>query len=162
MPTNKTKLPREDKAVTSKKANRQHEGDGDSRTWWLIDATSMPLGRVATTVAKLLIGKHKPSYVPYIDGGDTVVVINACDTVLTGNKVLQKTYYHHTRYPGGLRAETAKERMRAAEHHQMVQEAVRGMLPKNQLGPLMLKRLHVYQGAEHPHTQTELRPVEKE
>lgn len=144
-----------DKPVKGR-ARKQHVGVAKERTWWLLDATSRPLGRLAGEAAALLIGKQKPTYVPYIDGGDAVVIINAADVVLTGNKVEQKTYFHHTGYPTGLRAATAKERIMAGKQTDMIREAVKGMLPKNQLGPLMLKRLHVYSAAEHPHNQVEL------
>src|SRR5437899_6055753 len=114
--------------------------------WFVVDATNQVLGRLATKVARILIGKDKPSFIPYLDSGDHVVVINADKVRLTGNKVEQKVYYSHSGYPGGLKAVPAK-RLREAKADWMIREAVRGMLPKNKLRARRLKKLRVYRDA---------------
>ena len=119
--------------------------------WFVVDATDVVLGRLATKVARMLIGKDKPSFTPYLDSGDHVVVINADKVRMTGNKVEQKIYFSHSGYPGGLKEVPAK-RLRAAKADWMVREAVLGMLPKNKLRKRMVKRLKVYFGNSHPHT----------
>ncbi len=121
------------------------------RTWWVIDATDVNLGRLATKVATVLRGKHKPTYTPHIDGGDYVIVINASKVNLTGNKLDDKIYYNHSGYTGGLRERTART-MRDNYPVEMVERAVKGMLPKGRLGRQMYKKLFVYAGSEHPHT----------
>ena len=118
--------------------------------WYVIDAANKPLGRVATEAAKLLRGKHKPTFTPNIDTGDHVIIINAKDVVLTGNKLDKKIYYDHSRYVGGLRERKAKE-MKEKYPVEMVERAVKGMIPHNRLGREMYKKLYVYEGAEHPH-----------
>ena len=120
------------------------------RTWWVIDATDVNLGRLATKVATVLRGKHKPTYTPHIDGGDYVIVINASKVNLTGNKLDDKIYYNHSGYTGGLRERTART-MRDNYPVEMVERAVKGMLPKGRLGRQMYKKLFVYAGNEHPH-----------
>lgn len=120
------------------------------RPWHLIDADGQVLGRLATQVATLLRGKHKPTFTPFLDSGDQVVVINADKVVLTGRKLEQKVHYRHSGYPGGLREITYQRLMR--EHpDRVVMYAVRGMLPKNRLGRKLLKKLRVYAGPDHPH-----------
>jgi large subunit ribosomal protein L13 len=114
--------------------------------WFVIDATDMVLGRLATKVARILIGKDNPSFTPYLDSGDHVVVINADKIRMTGNKVEQKVYYSHSGYPGGLKEVPAK-RLRAAKADWMVREAVLGMLPKNKLRARRAKKLRVYRDA---------------
>lgn len=121
------------------------------RQWYIVDAANVPLGRMSTQVARLLSGKHKPTYAPNLDTGDFVVVINAAKTVLTGRKELQKIYYRHSGKPGNLKEETA-ERLRARKPERMVELAVRGMLPKTKMGRQQLRKLKVYPGAEHPHS----------
>ena len=121
----------------------------DSR-WHLIDAEGRVLGRVATTAAKLLQGKHKPSYTPFIDTGDHVVVVNAARVKLTGRKEEQKLYRRHSGYEGGLREERAKI-VRQRTPIRIVEEAIRGMLPKSVLGDAMYRKLKVYAGPQHPH-----------
>ena len=121
-----------------------------AREWWVIDAEGVNLGRLATKVATVLRGKHKPTYTPHIDGGDCVIVINASKINLTGNKLDDKIYYDHSRYTGGLRERTARK-MRDDYPVEMIERAVKGMLPKGRLGRQMYKKLFVYAGSEHPH-----------
>jgi large subunit ribosomal protein L13 len=120
------------------------------RRWWVIDATDVVLGRLASQVAILLRGKHKPIYAPHVDTGDFVIVVNADKVALTGNKLTQKRAYRHSGYPGGLRSVTYEELMKKRPDR-VVEKAVRGMLPKNSLGRKMAKKLKVYAGPEHPH-----------
>ena len=121
-----------------------------NKKWYLIDAKGKTLGRLSTEVAKILMGKNKPEYTPNQDMGDFVIVINADKVVLTGNKVNEKLYRHHTGYPGGLK-EVAYKDMVVRHPILPVEEAVRGMLPKNALGRQMFRKLKVYAGAEHEH-----------
>ncbi len=120
------------------------------KNWYLIDVAGKPLGRVATQIAHILRGKHKPVFTPHIDTGDFVVVINAEKVVLTGKKSTQKMYYRHTGYPGGIR-KTSFEEMIARKPEEVIFLAVKRMLPQNRLGRAMLKKLKVYRGSEHPH-----------
>jgi large subunit ribosomal protein L13 len=120
------------------------------RRWHVIDAEGQVLGRVATVAARLLQGKHKASYTPFLDQGDHVVVVNAARVKLTGRKEEQKLYRSHSGYEGGLREERAKD-VRQKRPVRLVEEAVRGMLPKTKLGDAMYRKLKVYEGAEHPH-----------
>ncbi len=121
------------------------------RKWYVVDATGLPLGRLATRVASVLRGKHKPTYTPNVDTGDFVIVINTDKVVLTGNKLEDKFYRYHTGYIGGLK-EIPYKKLMAEKSDLAVYEAVKGMLPKNSLGRAMLKKLRVYKGAEHNHT----------
>jgi len=118
------------------------------RKWLLIDAEGKRLGRLASEVATILRGKHKPTYTPHVDTGDYVVIINAEKVELTGNKLTDKMYYRHSNYPGGLKARSAAEMLEKFPER-MVEIAVAGMLPKNSLGRKMAKKLHVYKGPEH-------------
>jgi len=118
--------------------------------WYVLDAAGIPLGRLSSLAARLLMGKHKPTYATHLDTGDFVIVINAEKAVLTGRKEEQKVYYHHTGYPGGMKSETAAH-LRKRRPTKMVEEAVWGMLPKGPLGRQMLRKLKVYAGPEHPH-----------
>ena len=120
------------------------------RDWYVIDAAGKTLGRVATKAAHILRGKHKPTYTPHVDCGDNVIVINASKVVLTGNKLEDKMYYNHSGYPGGLRERNAKE-MITNYPEEMMERAVKGMLPHNRLGRAMGKKLFVYAGSEHKH-----------
>ena len=120
------------------------------RKWYVIDANDVPLGRVASRAAHILRGKHKVTYTPHIDCGDNVIIINAEKVKLTGNKEEKKMYYNHSMYPGGLRERTAKV-MRERYPEEMVERAVKGMLPHNRLGRQMYRKLFVYKGSEHPH-----------
>ena len=128
-----------------------------SRNWYVIDATDMTLGRLAAKVATILRGKHKPTYTPHIDCGDYVIVVNASKVNLTGNKLDKKIYYNHSGYPGGLRERTART-MIENYPEEMIERAVKGMLPKGRLGRQMYKKLFVYAGSEHPHQAQQ--PVE--
>lgn len=120
------------------------------RRWWVIDARGQVLGRVATRAAVLLMGKHKPDYVPYMDVGDYVIVVNAREVVLTGQKEKKKVYYRHSGYPGGLKSVTAAQ-LRATHPERLVEWAVSGMLPKNRLRRVYLRKLKVYADDRHPH-----------
>lgn len=120
------------------------------RNWYVIDATDIPLGRLSTKVATLLRGKHKATYTPHIDCGDYVIIINASKVKLTGNKLNDKLYYNHSGYTGGLRVRNAKE-MIEKYPIEMVERAVKGMLPNGRLGRAMYKKLFVYEGENHPH-----------
>lgn len=122
-----------------------------TRRWILIDASEAPLGRVSTVIAKYLIGKYKPTYTPHMDGGDYVVVINAKNTVVTGDKEEGKVYYRHSGYPGGISDETLSER-REKYPERIIEAAVKGMLPKNKLAADRLARLRIFAGSEHTHT----------
>ncbi len=120
------------------------------RKWYLVDATDMPLGRLASQVAAILRGKNKPTFTPHVDTGDFVIVINSDKVVLTGKKLEQKMKRHHTLYMGGMK-EIQYSKYMAEKSDDAVYEAVKGMLPKNSLGRKMLKKLRVYKGAEHKH-----------
>src|SRR5947209_4983241 len=120
------------------------------RQWHVVDADGVVLGRLATKAAMLLMGKHKPSYTPFLDTGDHVIVINASKVRLTGRKDDQKLYRHHTGYPGGL-VEIGATKMRATRPAKMLEQAIAGMLPKNKLGKQMYRKLKVYAGDKHPH-----------
>lgn len=120
------------------------------RKWYVVDATNMPLGRIASQVAAILRGKNKPTFTPHVDCGDNVIVINSDKVVLTGNKESQKKYQYHTGYIGGLK-EIGYDKMLSEKSDKAVYLAVRGMLPKNSLGRDMIKKLHIYKGAEHQH-----------
>ncbi len=121
-----------------------------TRKWYVIDAKGKPLGRVAALAATLLRGKHKPIYTPHIDTGDYVIVINAEQVALTGRKLDQKIYFHHSGYEGGLKR-TIYRQLMAKKPDFVVEKAIRGMLPHNRLGRAMFKKLKVYRGSEHPH-----------
>lgn len=121
-----------------------------SRRWVLFDASELPLGRLATQIATHLTGKYKPSYTPHMDGGDYVVVINAAKTVVTGNKEEGKIYYRHSGFPGGIKDASLAE-VRASFPERIIEEAVKGMLPKNKLQAERMKRLRIFAGSEHTH-----------
>ncbi|GAP61882.1 large subunit ribosomal protein L13 [Ardenticatena maritima] len=129
------------------------------REWWVVDAEGKTLGRLATQIATILRGKHKPYYTPHVDCGDYVIVINAEKVAVTGNKLDQKIYYRHSGYPGGLKQRTLREQLQ--RHLELViEKAVKGMLPKNRLGRKMFKKLKVYAGPEHPHQAQQPKPLE--
>ena len=120
------------------------------RKWYVVDATGMTLGRLSSEVAKVLRGKNKPEFTPHCDCGDYVIVINAEKIVVTGKKLDQKMYYHHSDYVGGMKEQTLREKLNR-KPEQVIELAVKGMLPKGPLGRQMYKKLHVYAGAEHAH-----------
>ena len=120
------------------------------RKWFVVDATGLPLGRLASKVARILMGKENPKYTPFIDTGDHVIVINAEAVKITGMKAEQKTYHHYTGYPGGIRAEAMNKRM-VRKPELVIEQAVSRMLPKNKLGKQMFTKLNVYRGDKHPH-----------
>lgn len=127
------------------------KGTDIQREWWLIDASSMNLGKLAVVIADKLMGKSKPTYTPHVDNGDYVVVINAKDIQVTGNKMTDKMYYRHSGFPGGL-TELKLEEVIEKDPRIAIEHAVKGMLPKNKLAAERLKRLRVFDGAEHSHT----------
>ncbi|MCB9743249.1 MAG: 50S ribosomal protein L13 [Alphaproteobacteria bacterium] len=121
-----------------------------ARSWYVIDAEDLVLGRMSTRIATVLRGKHKPIFTPHVDTGDFVIVVNASKVRLTGRKLDQKLYHRYSGYMGGLKSRTAKQVL-DDDAERAIQHAVRGMLPKNRLGRAMLKKLKVYSGPEHPH-----------
>ena len=129
------------------------------KEWLVIDATGVPLGRLATQVSSVLRGKHKPTYTPHLDMGDHIVVVNAEKVRVTGRKAEQKTYYRHTGYPGGIRSTTFAELI-ASHPERVLQKAVWGMMPHNVLGRQMYKKLRVYAGPEHRHTAQQPQPLD--
>ena len=126
--------------------------------WFVVDASGLVLGRLATRVARILLGKHRPSYVPYLDTGDFVVVTNADKVRLTGNKLDEKVYRRHSGFPGGLKSVSAKN-LQAKYPERLIEAAVRGMLPKSKLGRKQIKKLKVYRGPKHPHEAQQPRPL---
>ncbi|HHW19789.1 MAG TPA: 50S ribosomal protein L13 [Thermodesulfovibrio thiophilus] len=128
------------------------------RKWYVFDADGQTLGRFASRIAKILMGKNKPTYTPNVDDGDFVVVINAEKVKITGKKLTDKVYYHHTGYIGSLKSETLKDRL-AKEPEEVIVDAVWGMLPKTRLGRKMIKKLKVYRGSEHPHKAQKPEPL---
>ena len=124
--------------------------DKIERKWYVVDADGQTLGRLASEVAKVLRGKNKPVYTPHIDTGDYVIIINAEKVAVTGKKLDQKVYYHHSDYVGGMKETTLKEMM-AKKPEKVLELAVKGMLPKGPLGRSMIKKLHIYAGPEHKH-----------
>jgi len=137
-------------AINPKQQTYSQKPTEVARRWILIDASSAPLGRVATVIAKYLIGKYKPTYTPHIDAGDYVVVINAADVIVTGAKEGDKKYYHHSGFPGGIRTESLSE-LRTKYPERIITEAVKGMIPRNKLSAERLKRLRVFTGSDHTH-----------
>ena len=129
------------------------------RGWWVVDASDQTLGRLATRIATLLEGKHKPIYSPHLDTGDHVVVVNAARIKVTGDKLLQKRYYRHSNYPGGLKEESL-EALLERKPELVIERAVKGMLPQNRLGRAMFKKLKVYKGGDHPHQAQQPTTVE--
>ena len=129
------------------------------RDWYVVDAEGETLGRLASRIAPILKGKHKPTYTPYLDCGDFVVIINAEKVRVTGRKLDQVFYHHHSGYPGGLKSVSLREQLDRYPER-VLQAAVRGMLPKNKLGRRMIKKLKVYAGNEHPHQAQQPKPLE--
>ncbi|MCR9093413.1 MAG: 50S ribosomal protein L13 [bacterium] len=132
-------------------ATKSVSSDEVDREWYVVDAEDLVLGRLATRIATVLRGKHKPSFTPHSDTGDHVIVVNADKVQLTGRKREQKTYYRHSGYMGGIKSITADKLLASAHSDRVVRNAVRGMLPKNSLGRKMLSKLRVYAGPDHPH-----------
>ncbi len=130
-----------------------------TREWFLVDASELPLGRIATIIADKLIGKSKVTYTPHVDGGDYVVVINAAKTVVTGDKEKGKIYYRHSGFPGGIKDATLSE-VREKYPERIIEAAVRGMLPKNKLSPNRMARLKIFAGEAHAHTAQTPKKVE--
>src|ERR1035438_2399914 len=140
--------------------NTQFPSKGEIvRQWHVLDAQDLVLGRIASQAALLLMGKHKPTYTPFLDTGDHVIVINAAKVRLTGRKDEQKLYRHHTGYPGGL-IEIGGTKVRATRPTRMIEDAISGMLPKNKLGKQMYRKLKVYAGDKHPHQAQQPVPLE--
>ena len=133
--------------------------DDVTHEWRIVDADGVPLGRLASAVAQVLRGKHKPTFAPHVDGGDYVIVINAEKVAVTGSKETAKRYYTHSGYPGGL-SEMSLGEMRAKYPERVIQAAVKGMLPKNRLGRKIYRKLRVYAGGEHPHGAQDPTPLE--
>ncbi len=133
--------------------------DDIRREWFVIDAKDQTLGRLASQVAALLRGKHKPIFTPHMDTGDFVIIINADKIRVTGKKLDQKVYYRYSGYPGGLHARTLREQL-ARDPERVIRLAVRGMLPKNRLGRHMIRKLKVYAGNQHPHQAQQPKPYE--
>ena len=134
--------------------------DEVQRQWFVVDASSKPLGRLASEIAKRLRGKHKPCYTPHVDTGDYIVVINASRVVLTGNKRGDKTYYWHTGYPGGIKERKAHQVLDGKHPERVLKMAVQRMLPNGPLGRRQLKNLRVYAGGEHPHSAQNPEPLD--
>jgi large subunit ribosomal protein L13 len=129
------------------------------RDWFVVDAEGQTLGRLASRIAPILKGKHKPTYTPHLDCGDFVIVVNAEKVRVTGRKMDQKFYYRHSGYPGGIKSISLRDQL-ARYPERVLQAAVRGMLPKNKLGRRMIKKLKVYAGDEHPHQAQQPEPLE--
>ena len=130
-----------------------------SHDWYLVDANSKTLGRLSTQIANRLRGKHKPEFTPHVDTGDYIVVINADKIHVTGKKETDKIYYHHTGFPGGIKS-ISLEKMRERSPEKILENAVKGMMPKNKLGRAMLLKLKVYAGTSHPHDAQQPMPLE--
>jgi large subunit ribosomal protein L13 len=130
----------------------------EKKNWFVVDLEGKVLGRAAAEIARVLRGKHKPIYTPSVDTGDFVIVLNADKVRLTGNKLADKMYYSHSGYPGGLK-EIAAGKLLQKRPEQLIQKAVKGMLPKNKLGRQMFKKLKVYAGGEHPHAAQQPKPL---
>ena len=133
--------------------------EGVKREWYVVDAAGQTLGRLATRIASILRGKHKPTFSPSVDTGDYVIIVNAERVRVTGRKLDQKIYYRHSGYPGGLKQITLRDQLQK-HPTRVIEHAVRGMLPKNRLGRQMFKKLNIYAGPDHPHKAQQPRPLE--
>lgn len=131
-----------------------------SRGWWVVDAADKPLGRLASEIAAVLRGKHKPTFTPHVDTGDFVIVVNCAKVKLTGNKLEQKHYYHHSGSPGGIRAESYRHLLERKPEF-VIEKAVKGMLPKNVLGRQIITKLKVYATPDHPHAAQQPKPLDR-
>ncbi|MAI78702.1 MAG: 50S ribosomal protein L13 [Deltaproteobacteria bacterium] len=138
-------------SVQAHRATRSTPPAEVERKWYVVDAEDVVLGRLATRVASILRGKHRPIFTPHVDTGEHVIVINAEKVKLTGRKLDQKIYHRHTGYPGGIRSITAGKLLESSHSDRVVKSAVKGMLPKNSLGRQMFRKLKVYSGPDHPH-----------
>ena len=130
--------------------------------WWVVDAADLPLGRLASEIASIIRGKHKPTFAPHVDGGDYVIVVNADKVAVTSGKSQEKIYYRHSGYPGGIKEETFAsllERRPTQVVERVIKNAVKGMLPKNRLGRKMGRKLKVYAGPDHPHAAQQPKPL---
>jgi large subunit ribosomal protein L13 len=127
-----------------------YEEAKSGREWWVVDATGKTLGRLASEIAQILRGKHKPSFTPNVDSGDFVIVVNCDKFHVTGNRLDEKRYYRHSRYPGGLKSRTMREQLER-QPQKIIFDAVNGMIPKTRLGGAQMKKLRVYAGPDHPH-----------
>ena len=145
--------------MNNQKVTRSVKADDVQRDWYIISARGVPLGRLAAKVAHVLRGKHKAIYTPHVDSGDFVIITDAAEVMVTGNKATQKIYYRHSGYPGGLKAEEFRHYLQRAPE-KLVREAVEGMLTHNVLGRQQLRKLKVYAGSEHPHQAQQPRPLE--
>ena len=132
------------------KTKKETKNPVTNKHWFIVNAKNKVLGRLATRIAIILMGKHKPTWQPYLDDGDNIIVINAAKVKLTGKKEKQKEYFRYSGYPGGLKVEVL-EKLRVRKPEYIIEHAVKGMLPKNRLGAVMIKNLHVYAGDNHPH-----------
>ncbi|NLE45494.1 MAG: 50S ribosomal protein L13 [Chloroflexi bacterium] len=130
------------------------------RDWYIVDATGQTLGRLASQVARVLSGKHKPDYSPSVDTGDFVIVVNSDKVHVTGRKLDQKFYYRHSGYPGGIRSISLRDQLKK-HPTRVIEHAVKGMLPRNRLGRRMLSKLKVYEGPEHPHAAQQPKPLDR-
>jgi large subunit ribosomal protein L13 len=142
----------------TKSFNQTHEAADQSRAWWVVDATDKPLGRLASEVAAILRGKHKPTFTPHVDCGDFVIVVNASKVKLTGAKLDNKFYYRHSGIPGGFKAESYRHLLDRKPEFP-IEKAVKGMLPKNVLGREMITKLKVYATPDHPHAAQKPSPL---
>ena len=140
-------------------ATKSVSSDDVEREWYVVDAEDLVLGRLATRIATVLRGKHKPGFTPHSDTGDHVIVVNADKVQLTGRKREQKTYYRHSGYMGGIKSITADQLLASAHSDRVVRNAVRGMLPKNRLGRQINRKLKVYAGPDHPHQSQQPEPL---
>lgn len=129
------------------------------REWWVVDATGKTLGRLASEIAQVLRGKNKPTFSPHVDCGDFVIVVNCEKFVVTGNRMDEKRYYRHSRYPGGLKSRTMREQLDKFPER-IIFEAVKGMMPKTKLGRAQMKKLKIYTGEAHPHEAQQPKPLE--
>lgn len=146
--------------VQAHRATKSARPQDIERHWYVVDAADQVLGRLSARVASILRGKHRPDFTPHLDSGDSVIVINAEKVKLTGRKREQKTYLRHTGYAGHVKSVTAEELLNSARADRVVRRAVRGMLPKNNLGRKLLKKLKVYSGPDHPHAAQKPKELE--
>ena len=145
--------------MNNQKITRSAKADDVQHDWYVVSARGVPLGRLAAKVAHILRGKHKPTFTPHVDTGDFVIVTDAAEVMVTGNKATQKIYYRHSGYPGGLKAEEFRHYLQRAPE-KLVREAVEGMLTHNVLGREQLRKLKVYAGSDHPHAAQQPKPLE--